>query len=75
MALVPLSFVAKNPHVSHSTQGVTHSVNQSEALDFVKWLLCFLSHPLRRYEIQDLAIQVGGGVQGINRNPSDIHVL
>lgn len=43
-------------HVSYSTQGVTQSVNQSEALDFVKWLLCFLSNPLRRYEIQDLAI-------------------
>lgn len=39
----------KNLHVSHSTQGVTQSVNQSEALDFVKWLLRFLSHLLRRY--------------------------
>lgn len=35
--------------MSHSTQGVAQSVNQSEALDFVKWLLHFLNHLHRRY--------------------------
>lgn len=40
---------AKKLHVSYSAQGVAHSVNQSEAPDFVKWPQQFLSHLLPRY--------------------------
>lgn len=58
-----LSFVAKNLHVSHSTQGVTQSVNQCEALDFVKWLLRFLSHLLWRYTRYKIKLSQWGNTE------------
>ncbi len=69
MARVALSFVAKNLHVSHSTWGVTQSVNQSEAFDFVKWLLRFLSHLHRRYMRSKIQLSRWGNT-GYKSQPS-----